>query len=100
MFMKQGAVLFVIEIFITLIIAVSFEKPLSSATPLAMAQDIDRNDEKRPIFIGVNVRGEYTSLQHERYPDSVFPKNYYDDSFSLIRDAGMNLVRYLFYWEA
>jgi hypothetical protein len=100
MFLKQGAAHFVIAVLITLMIAVYFENPLSSATPSAIAQDTDRNDAKGPIFIGVNVRGEYTSLQHERYPDSVFPKNYYDSSFSLIRDAGMNLVRYLFYWEA
>ena len=98
--MKQGGKLFVLAIVISLVIPTFFEKPLSYVTPPAIAQDIDRNDEKRPIFIGVNVRGEYTNLQHERYPDSVFPKNYYDDSFSLIRDAGMNLVRYLFYWEA
>jgi aryl-phospho-beta-D-glucosidase BglC (GH1 family) len=26
--------------------------------------------------------------------------NYYDDSFRMIRDAGLNLVRYLYYWEA
>jgi hypothetical protein len=100
MSVKQGAKLFVLAIVISLVIPTFFEKPLSYATPLANAQDIDRNDQKGPIFIGVNVRGEYTNLQHERYPDSVFPKNYYDDSFSLIRDAGMNLVRYLFYWEA
>ena len=56
--------------------------------------------EAAPVFIGVNVRGLYTSLQHERYPDSVFPKNYYEDSFRLIHDAGMNAVRYVFYWEA
>ena len=98
--MKQGAAHYVIAIYITLMIAFSFGNPLSYTTPPAMAQDIDRNDQKSPIFIGVNVRGQYTNLQYERYPDFVFPENYYEDSFRLIRDAGMNLVRYLFYWEA
>lgn len=88
MFVKRGATHFVIAIFVTLIITFSFENPPSYATPPAIAQDIDRHNPKGPIFIGVNVRGEYTSLQHERYPNSVFPKDYYDDSFSLIRDAG------------
>jgi hypothetical protein len=100
MFVKQGAAHYVIAIYITLMIAFSFGNPPSYTTPPAMAQDIDRNDQKSPIFIGVNVRGQYTNLQYERYPDSVFPENYYEDSFRLIRDAGMNLVRYLFYWEA
>jgi cellulase (glycosyl hydrolase family 5) len=100
MFLKVGAKHFLLAIFISLMIPVSFEKPFSSASPPAIAQDIDQNDEKRQMYIGVNVRGEYTNLQHERYPNSVFPKNYYEDSFSLIRDSGMNLVRYLFYWEA
>ena len=100
MFVKQGAAHYVIAIFITLMIAVFFEICLSYATPPAIAQDIDRNDQKRPNFIGVNVRGQYTNLQYERYPDSVFPENYYEDSFRLIRDSGMNLVRYLLYWEA
>ena len=100
MFVNQGAKLCVLAIAISLFIPVFFEKPLSYAVPATIAQDTDRNGQKRPIFIGVNVRGEYTNLQHERYPDSLFPKNYYEDSFSLIRDAGMNLVRYLFYWEA
>jgi hypothetical protein len=100
MFVKRGAAHFVLAIFISLMIPVSFEKPLSHATSPAIAQDIDRSDQKKPIYIGVNVRGQYTNLQYQRYPDSVFPKNYYDDSFGLIRDAGMNLVRYLFYWEA
>src|SRR5262245_48711356 len=100
MFVKLRAARYVIAILITLMIAFSIANPFLYTTPPAMAQDINRNDQKSPIFIGVNVRGQYTNLQYERYPDFVFPENYYEDSFRLIRDAGMNLVRYLFYWEA
>jgi hypothetical protein len=67
--------------------------------------DTDNNTskkEKEANYIGVNVRGLYTSLQHERYPFSPAPllADYYDDSFRLISEAGMNHIRYVFYWEA
>jgi hypothetical protein len=100
MFVKQGAEHFILAIFITVMIVVSLEESFLSATLPVDAQDITKDDDKGPIFIGVNVRGYYTNLQYERYPDFVFPENYYEDSFRLIHDAGMNLVRYLFYWEA
>ncbi len=32
--------------------------------------------------------------------DTIAPSNYYEESFRLIHDAGMNHVRYLFYWES
>jgi hypothetical protein len=54
--------------------------------------DTDNNTskkEKEANYIGVNVRGLYTSLQHERYPFSPAPllADYYDDSFKLISEA-------------
>jgi len=63
---------------------------------------IDSDGEKNANYKGVNVRGLYTSLQHERYPFSPAPllADYYDDSFRLISEAGMNHIRYVFYWEA
>jgi hypothetical protein len=70
------------------------------AIPPVEAQDTDRNADSGQKGIGVNMRGHYTNLQYERYPNFLFPENYYDTSFRLIRDAGMNLVRYVFYWEA
>lgn len=54
--------------------------------------------EKIP-YVGVNIRGYYTSLQNLRYSTS-FPEHYYDDSFKIISKAGMNHIRYVFYWEA
>lgn len=50
-------------------------------------------------YIGVNVRGYYTSIQNSRYA-TPFPDNYYDDSFKLISQGSMNHIRYVFYWEA
>ena len=51
-------------------------------------------------FIGVNLRGYYTTMSEERDFRGSLPKNYYEDSFRLISEAGMNHVRYLFFWEA
>jgi hypothetical protein len=63
---------------------------------------IDSNGEKNANYKGVNVRGLYTSLQYERYHSAPVPllTYYYDDSFKLISEAGMNHIRYVFYWEA
>ena len=90
---------------------------------LSLPFDLDRNDDNlSPVavygekynfrnsngstdsipFMGVNMRGLYTSLQHDtnRYSNAPFPIGYYENSFKLISQAGMNHVRYVFYWEA
>jgi hypothetical protein len=63
---------------------------------------IDSKKQKDANYIGVNMRGLYTSLQHERYPFAPAPllAYYYDKSFRLISEAGMNHIRYALYWEA
>jgi len=78
----------------------SLWRSLSFQRVRSWRSDKASNNEKEPLFIGVNVRGYYTNLQHKRYPEFGFPRNYYEESFRLIHGAGMNLVRYLFYWEA
>jgi hypothetical protein len=66
--------------------------------------NLNSDDGKKDTnsYIGVNVRGLYTSLQHERYPSAPTPllEDYYNKSFKLISEAGMNHIRYVFYWEA
>lgn len=51
-------------------------------------------------FIGVNMKGKFTSLNYERFSGITFPSDYYEESFKLIKNIGMNHVRYVFYWEA
>jgi hypothetical protein len=67
-------------------------------------------------YVGVDMQGLYISLeglhttskstnsqaQDERSlsPTVHFPPNYYDNSFRLISQGGMNHVRLVFYWEA
>ena len=52
-------------------------------------------------YRGVNMRGNYTSQTQYRDPSAlIFPDDYYNQSFRMISESGMNLVRYLFFWEA
>ena len=51
-------------------------------------------------YAGINMRGQYTNKVEQRDVRPKIPANYYDDSFKAISQSGMNLVRYLFTWEA
>jgi hypothetical protein len=46
-------------------------------------------------FIGVDMKGLYTSTVHSKRSDLFFPDNYYNDSFKLIAGAGINHIRYV-----
>ena len=56
--------------------------------------------ETNKIFFGVNMKGYYTSMPQSRTIGSIMPQNFFDDSFKLISEAGMNHVRFVFYWES
>jgi cellulase (glycosyl hydrolase family 5) len=56
--------------------------------------------ETNQIFFGVNMKGYHTSMPQTRTIGSIMPANYFDDSFKLISEAGMNHVRFVFYWES
>jgi len=51
-------------------------------------------------LVGVNLLGYYTAMPQSREIKSFLPENYYDESFRLISQAGMNHIRYVFYWES
>ena len=68
---------------------------ISLITNLGNAQDA-----KSQPLIGVNMLGYYTSLPQKRDFKNPFPDNYYDQSFKIIKDGGMNHVRYVYYWES
>jgi hypothetical protein len=57
-------------------------------------------DAKSQPLIGVNMLGYYTSIPQTRDFKNPFPDNYYDQSFKIIKDGGMNHVRYVYYWES
>lgn len=58
------------------------------------------NQTETEKLIGVNMKGMYTSLNYERFPNITITSDYYDKSFKLIKNIGMNHVRYVLYWEA
>src|SRR5215204_639114 len=60
----------------------------------------NNNQTKSEELIGVNMKGMYTSLNYERFPNTTITTDYYHDSFKLIKNIGMNHVRYVLYWEA
>ena len=51
-------------------------------------------------YMGVDMKGLYTSTIHNKMSQFHFPENYYNDSFKLITSVGMNHIRYVLYWEA
>jgi Cellulase (glycosyl hydrolase family 5) len=53
-----------------------------------------------PTLMGVAMRGNHTSEKEAEANDIVPPSDYYEESFKLIHDAGLNHVRYLLYWES
>ncbi|HET9805613.1 MAG TPA: hypothetical protein VFP49_01760 [Nitrososphaeraceae archaeon] len=58
------------------------------------------NQTESEKIIGVNMKGMYTSLNYERFPNITIPSDYYAESFKLIKNIGMNHIRYVLYWEA
>ena len=60
----------------------------------------DNQKEESEKIIGVNMKGMYTSLNYERFPNITISTDYYDQSFKLIKNIGMNHIRYVLYWEA
>ena len=83
---------------LTIIVANSPINIFDDASPLAYAQQHDQSDDL--TYIGVAMRGNTTSAKEHEDSEILFPRSYYEDSFRLIHDAGMNHVRYLFYWES
>jgi hypothetical protein len=53
-----------------------------------------------PTLMGIAMRGNHTSEKQTEANDIVPPSDYYEESFKLIHDAGLNHVRYLLYWES
>jgi Cellulase (glycosyl hydrolase family 5) len=52
-------------------------------------------------YIGVNMRGVHTAVSETKSNATAsLPANYYEDSFRILSEAGMNHVRYTIYWEA
>ena len=82
---------------------------LNVASISSLNPNLNLNLNLNPIYaqgtnsqqlIGVNMLGYYTSLPQTRDFKNPLPDNYYDQSFKIIKDGGMNHVRYVYYWES
>jgi len=53
-------------------------------------------------YLGVDMNGLNTSSSQAKNftSSSHFPVNYYDDSFRVLSQAGMNHVRFIYFWES
>jgi hypothetical protein len=51
-------------------------------------------------LVGVAMKGMHVDQKENRENTLPPPANYFDESFRLLQDAGLNHVRFLFYWEA
>jgi len=51
-------------------------------------------------FVGVAMKGAYVDQKENREDTPLPPATYFDESFRLLSEAGLNHVRFLFYWEA
>lgn len=51
-------------------------------------------------YLGINVRGLHTSLSQARNSTDTMPPSYYDQTFNLFSQSGVNHVRYVYYWES
>ncbi|MGE5863193.1 MAG: hypothetical protein ACM31H_05420 [Nitrososphaerales archaeon] len=82
-----------LTVILILIITGSFSYNLEFKNAFSYAQNGEKN-------IGVNMKGKYTSLNYDRFPNVTITGSYYADSFQLIKSIGLNHIRYVFYWEA
>lgn len=49
---------------------------------------------------GVAMKGAYVDQKQNRPDTALPPATYFDESFKLLKAAGLNHARFLFYWEA
>jgi Cellulase (glycosyl hydrolase family 5) len=55
---------------------------------------------REPAINGVVMKGAFVSMKQDDYGLPLAPKNYIEESFKMISEAGLNHVRFVFYWEA
>ena len=90
----------------TIIIVACFILNNAYAQSNMVSNDLFGNATKQPTskepFLGINIRGYYTSMPQLRDGfKSPFPKNYYESSFQTIsKTHAIDHLRYRFYWES
>lgn len=60
----------------------------------------DDKDKSGPPYNGVNMHGFYTRTAQARDTNYDLPDNYFEQSFKILSDNGLNHVRFLVFWES
>ncbi|HET6717523.1 MAG TPA: hypothetical protein VFG90_10365, partial [Nitrososphaeraceae archaeon] len=93
-FKKGNLVSFIVLAAMLFLNVTVFSIPLHTDSAAQVAQ------ASQPYY-GVDMRGVHTAVSQVKNSTlESLPPNYYEDSFRILHDAGMNHVRYTFYWEA
>jgi Cellulase (glycosyl hydrolase family 5) len=96
---KQISSKFLVVTAIILVITIPLQ--IASPTNSLISDENNALDETGIEHIGINMRGYYTAQTQNRDPGKeVFPHDYYDQSFKILSNSGIDFVRYLFFWEA
>jgi hypothetical protein len=60
----------------------------------------DANTKSDPPYNGVDMHGFYTRTAQARDTNYDLPDNYFEESFRILSDNGLNHVRFLLFWES
>jgi hypothetical protein len=72
---------------------------LGANTSVISHAQVPQLTTKEPLN-GVVMKGAYVNVKQNNYEIPSAPPNYIEDSFKMISQAGLDHVRFLFYWEA
>jgi hypothetical protein len=82
--------------FLLTIITLSIASINTASIDIVSAQQTDGDI----TYLGVDMSGFHTRNPQARNPSYDLPANYFEDSFRILSEAGMNHVRFVLFWES
>jgi hypothetical protein len=82
--------------FLSSIISLSIATINTASIHIVSAQQTDED----VTYLGVDMSGFHTRNPQARNPSYDLPANYFEDSFRILSEAGMNHVRFVLFWES
>jgi hypothetical protein len=82
--------------FLLTIISLSIATINTASIDVVLAQQTDGDI----TYLGVDMSGFHTRNPQARNPSYDLPANYFEDSFRILSEAGMNHVRFVLFWES
>ena len=90
-----------IFVILTLVIHIEFNDGYDTRNNINLNHAFAQADDNGSSpMVGMNMRGYYTTMSQEREVKFNFPSNYYEQSFKIFSQAGIEFVRYVFFWES